>query len=84
MPVPTVEKPKAFAGTENLGLGTNLPREYEIARLAFSWSDAIVRELAHASIEASFANPSTKARLKSDLASWSLAEAQEAPSDGAL
>jgi len=65
-------------------LGTNLPREYEIAGLAFSWSDAIVRELAHASIEASFANPSTKARLNSDLASWSLAEAQEASSDGAL
>ena len=65
-------------------LGTNLRREYEIVRLAFSWSDAIVRKLAHASIEASFANPSTKARLKSDLASWSLAEAQEAPSDGAL
>jgi len=47
-------------------LGTNLRREYEIARLAFSWSDAIVRKLAHASIEASFANPATKARLKSE------------------
>jgi adenosine deaminase len=53
-------------------LGTNLPREYEIARLAFGWSDAIVRELAHTSIEACFANPATKARLKSGLASWSL------------
>jgi adenosine deaminase len=51
-------------------LGTNLPREYEIARVAFGWSDEIIRELAQTSVEASFANPATKARLKSALASW--------------
>jgi adenosine deaminase len=51
-------------------LGTNLPREYEIARLAFGWSEEIIRELAHTSIEASFADPATKARLKSALVSW--------------
>jgi adenosine deaminase len=51
-------------------LGTNLPREYEIARLAFGWSEEIIRELAHTSIEASFADPATKTRLKSALASW--------------
>jgi adenosine deaminase len=53
-------------------LGTNLPREYEVARLAYGWSDEIVRELAQTSVEASFANPATKARLNAALASWSL------------
>jgi adenosine deaminase len=52
-------------------LGTSLLREYEIARLAYGWSDEITREIARTSVEASFADPAIKARLISSLASWS-------------
>jgi adenosine deaminase len=51
-------------------LGTNLPREYEIAQKAYGWTDDVLREVAHTSIEASFAAPVVKQRLSSDLAGW--------------
>ncbi len=51
-------------------LETDLPAEYQIASSAFGWTDDIVREVALTSIDASFANADTKARLKSDLSKW--------------
>ena len=54
-------------------LGTNLPAEYELARSTFGWSDDVLCDVARTSIEASFANPDIKARLKSALANWNSA-----------
>ena len=51
-------------------LNTNLPAEYELARSTFGWSNNVLRDVARTSIEASFANPDIKARLKSALADW--------------
>lgn len=51
-------------------LATNLPSEYELARSTFGWTDAIVREVARTSIDASFADADTKALLKSQLSLW--------------
>jgi adenosine deaminase len=53
-------------------LGTTLPREYEVARAAFGWGDAVVRELARTSIEASFAAPNVKNKLLSELREWTI------------
>ena len=38
-------------------LGTNLPREYEIATASYGWTEAVLRDVARTSIEASFARP---------------------------
>lgn len=51
-------------------LGANLVGEYRLCRQVFGWSDAITREVARTSIEASFAQPDLKAELLSALASW--------------
>jgi adenosine deaminase len=51
-------------------LGTSLPREYQVCRLAFGWDEEVVREVARTSIEASFAGPEVKARLLADLGRW--------------
>jgi Adenosine deaminase len=51
-------------------LGTNLPREYEIATASYGWSEGILREVARTSIEASFARPDIKERLRSKLTEW--------------
>lgn len=51
-------------------LETNLPNEYDIAQRAYGWSDQTLREVARASIEASFADRPIKARLFAELASW--------------
>jgi adenosine deaminase len=52
-------------------LRTTLPREYEIARAAYGWTDDVLRDVARTSIEASFAGADIKARLIRELASWS-------------
>jgi adenosine deaminase len=51
-------------------LGTNLPKEYAIARTAYGWTDEDLRGVARVSIEASFATPAIKQKLLSDLALW--------------
>jgi adenosine deaminase len=51
-------------------LGTSLPREYEICRCHFGWSDSVLRDLASTSISASFANEDVKARLRRELTLW--------------
>ena len=51
-------------------LGTTLPREYALCQQHFGWSDAVLSELAAASIDASFADAATKARLQRELAAW--------------
>jgi adenosine deaminase len=53
-------------------LATDLPSEYELARSTFAWTDAIVRDVARTSIEASFANDGIKSELKSQLSLWSV------------
>ncbi|MEJ0069275.1 MAG: adenosine deaminase [Pseudomonadota bacterium] len=50
--------------------GVSLAEEYAKCAAAFGWTDAIVRDIARTSIEASFANSDLKARLLSDLAAW--------------
>jgi adenosine deaminase len=52
-------------------LATDLPSEYELARSTFGWTDAIIRDVARTSIEASFADDDMKSRLKSRLSLWS-------------
>jgi adenosine deaminase len=52
-------------------LATDLPLEYELARSTFGWTDAILRDIARTSIEASFANDGIKLQLKSQLSLWS-------------
>jgi adenosine deaminase len=62
---------RVSVNTDDPGLlETDLPAEYQLACSAFGWTDDIVREVALTSIEASFANADTKARLKSDLLKW--------------
>jgi adenosine deaminase len=51
-------------------LGTTLPREYALCRQHFGWSDAVLRELASTSIDASFADADTQDRLQRQLAGW--------------
>ena len=51
-------------------LGTNLPREYEIARATYGWTEDTLRDLARTSIEVSFAGPDIKERLRSKLTEW--------------
>ncbi len=51
-------------------LGTTLPGELAVARAAYGWDDTVVRELARTSIEASFASPSVKNKLLSELSAW--------------
>jgi adenosine deaminase len=51
-------------------LATDLPSEYELARSTFGWTDAIVRDVASTSIDASFADANTKSRLRSQLSLW--------------
>jgi len=51
-------------------LGTNLPREYEIATKSYGWSEAVLRDVACTSIEASFARPDVKEELRGDLSAW--------------
>ena len=51
-------------------LATNLRAEYQLVSTAFGWSDAIMREMARTSIDASFANADVKARLASALDGW--------------
>ena len=49
-------------------LGTTLPREYSLCKACCGWGDEIVREVAMASIQASFANHDIKSRLRRELA----------------
>jgi adenosine deaminase len=51
-------------------LMTNLPHEYEIAMASYAWSEDVLREVARVSIEASFARPDTKEKLRSKLTNW--------------
>jgi adenosine deaminase len=51
-------------------LGTNLPREYEIARATYCWTEDVLRDLARTSIEASFAGPDTKEKMRGKLSEW--------------
>ena len=51
-------------------LGTSLVDEYRLCQTAFGWSDAVLRDIAATSIDASFANPATKTRLQDALALW--------------
>jgi adenosine deaminase len=51
-------------------LGTNLPREYEIATEAYGWTEAVLRDVARTSIEASFARPDIKEKLRGNLSAW--------------
>jgi adenosine deaminase len=45
-------------------LGTNLPREYEIARATYGWTEDVLRDLARTSIEASFAGRDIKEKMR--------------------
>lgn len=51
-------------------LGASLVGEYQLCAKTFGWSDAVVRDVARTSIEASFAPAPTRARLLQDLAVW--------------
>jgi adenosine deaminase len=51
-------------------LGTSLEREYALCAEAFGWTDAVLREVARTSIDASFANQDVKASLRAALARW--------------
>jgi adenosine deaminase len=64
---------RVSVNTDDPGLlQTNLPQEYQLARSGFGWTDDIVREVARTSIEASFADADTKARLKANLSKWTM------------
>jgi adenosine deaminase len=64
---------RVSVNTDDPGLlRTNLPQEYHLAGSAFGWTDDTVRDVALTSIEASFANADTKARLKCELSKWEL------------
>lgn len=52
-------------------LRTSLPAEYALVAEAFGWDEGTIRGVARTSIEASFAEPSVKARLLADLGRWS-------------
>jgi len=49
-------------------LGTNLPREYEIARATYGWTEDVLRDLARTSIEA--AGPDIKEKMRGNLSEW--------------
>ena len=51
-------------------LRTDLVREYLETSAAFGWSEDVLRDLARTSIEASFADPDTRAGLLRLLADW--------------
>jgi adenosine deaminase len=51
-------------------LGTNLPREYEIAMATYGWTEDVLRDLARTSIEASFAGPDIKEKMRGNLSEW--------------
>ena len=51
-------------------LGTNLPREYEIARATYGWTEDTLRDLARTSIEVSFAGPDIKEKMRGNLSEW--------------
>ena len=51
-------------------LGTNLPQEYEIATASYGWSEDVLRDVARTSIEASFARPDIKEKLRGNLSAW--------------
>ena len=51
-------------------LGASLVGEYQVCREAFGWSDDVTRAVARTSIEASFANADTKAKLLGALERW--------------
>jgi len=51
-------------------LGTSLEQEYALCRNAFGWSDAVLRDMARTSIDASFANEDVKATLRATLSWW--------------
>jgi len=51
-------------------LGVTLPDEYARCVDAYGWSEDDLRAVAGTSIEASFANVETKARLMTQLLAW--------------
>jgi adenosine deaminase len=51
-------------------LGTNLPREYEIARATYGWTEDVLCDLARTSIDASFAGPDVKEKMRGNLSEW--------------
>jgi adenosine deaminase len=51
-------------------LGASLVGEYALCRQAFGWTDAVTREVARTSIEASFASELFKSRLLEELTAW--------------
>ena len=51
-------------------LGTNLPLEYEIARATYGWTEDVLRDFARTSIEASFAGPDIKEKMRGNLSEW--------------
>ena len=52
-------------------IGTTLPGEYVRIRAVFGCPDAILAELAHAGVSASFASPATRARIHGEIDAWS-------------
>ena len=54
-------------------LGTNLPLEYEIARATYGWTEDVLREVVLTSIEACFARPDIKEKLRGNLSTWGTA-----------
>lgn len=53
---------------------TSLLSEYEQARDLFGYGDAVMAELATASIDASFASAATKARVRREIGAWMVQE----------
>ncbi|WP_342616391.1 adenosine deaminase [Rhodoferax sp. GW822-FHT02A01] len=51
-------------------LDASLVGEYALCQRTFGWNDDVTRSVAHTSIEASFANEDTKAKLLGALATW--------------
>jgi len=51
-------------------LGTSLIGEYALCRQTFGWTDAVTKELAETSINASFANADIKTQLLKALKDW--------------
>jgi adenosine deaminase len=51
-------------------LGASLVGEYALCRSTFGWSDDITKSIARTSIESSFADADTQARLLRALESW--------------
>jgi adenosine deaminase len=51
-------------------LGTSLEQEYALCGASFGWTDADARYIARTSVDASFADDDTKARLRGALSRW--------------